>query len=94
MVSQAIDIGARMNAKFTLLTHFSQRYMKIPYFKSELSDQVGIAFDNMRVSGIDSQQNVCHIRQRVAQELKKTTFRPGTLNLSVLQTPVYHLQIL
>jgi ribonuclease Z len=50
MLSEAIDVGNAMNAKFTLLTHFSQHYMMIPYFKSEVKGQVGITYDNMRVS--------------------------------------------
>ncbi|XP_064601279.1 zinc phosphodiesterase ELAC protein 2-like [Liolophura sinensis] len=48
--SQAIDVGIRMKAKFILLTHFSQRYSKIPVFNEKFTDKVGIAFDNMRVS--------------------------------------------
>ena len=48
-VSQAIDIGMSMNARFILLTHFSQRYAKIPYFSDKFSNRVGVAFDNMRV---------------------------------------------
>ncbi|KAF4520499.1 hypothetical protein B566_EDAN004750 [Ephemera danica] len=48
--SEAIEIGQKMNAKFTLLTHFSQRYAKIPLFNDKFSGTVGIAFDNMRVS--------------------------------------------
>lgn len=47
--SEAIEIGRRMNAKYTLLTHFSQRYAKLPRFNENFSDNVGIAFDNMRV---------------------------------------------
>ncbi|XP_044272419.1 ribonuclease Z, mitochondrial isoform X2 [Tribolium madens] len=47
--SQAIEIGRRMDAKYTLLTHFSQRYAKLPRFNENFSDNVGIAFDNMRV---------------------------------------------
>lgn len=47
--SQAIEIGQKMDAKFTLLTHFSQRYAKLPRFNDNFSDNVGIAFDNMRV---------------------------------------------
>lgn len=47
--SQAIDIGRKMEAKFTLLTHFSQRYAKIPLINENFSSNVGIAFDNMQV---------------------------------------------
>ncbi|XP_063972569.1 ribonuclease Z, mitochondrial [Diachasmimorpha longicaudata] len=53
-ISQAIDIGKEMNAKFTLLTHFSQRYSKIPRLPEDPNGKklsnVGIAFDNMQVS--------------------------------------------
>ena len=48
--SQAIEVGRQMGAKFTILTHFSQRYSKIPVFSGdELESNVGVAFDNMRV---------------------------------------------
>ena len=33
--SQAIEIGRRMNAKFILLTHFSQRSAKVPRLNME-----------------------------------------------------------
>ncbi|XP_055639990.1 ribonuclease Z, mitochondrial [Toxorhynchites rutilus septentrionalis] len=49
-LSQAIEQGKKMNAKFTLLTHFSQRYAKIPRIESELETNLGIAFDNMEVT--------------------------------------------
>lgn len=48
-VSQAIDIGKRMNAKFVILTHFSQRYAKIPLM-SKNEENVAIGFDNMEVT--------------------------------------------
>lgn len=48
--SQAIDIGKRMNARHILLTHFSQRYAKLPRFNDNFAENVGIAFDNMQVS--------------------------------------------
>lgn len=48
-VSQAIEQGHKMNAKYTLLTHFSQRYAKIPRIEQHLIGNVGIAFDNMEV---------------------------------------------
>ena len=38
-----------MNAQHTLLTHFSQRYAKVPLLDN-LPASVGIAFDNMKVS--------------------------------------------
>ncbi|CRK93935.1 CLUMA_CG007462, isoform A [Clunio marinus] len=48
-VSQAIDIGRQMNAKFVILTHFSQRYAKIPLLEKH-DKNVAIAFDNMEVT--------------------------------------------
>ncbi|KAF4634422.1 hypothetical protein G7Y89_g3685 [Cudoniella acicularis] len=49
--SEALDVGKKMNARRILLTHFSQRYQKIPIMDSEGGkDQVAIvAFDYMRV---------------------------------------------
>ena len=51
-ISQAINMGERMNAKFILLTHFSQRYSKMPHLPNDGLDlsKVGIAYDNMQVS--------------------------------------------
>ncbi|KAH8595842.1 hypothetical protein B0O99DRAFT_686368 [Bisporella sp. PMI_857] len=47
--SEALDIGQRMNARRILLTHFSQRYQKIPIMPANENDQVAIvAFDYMR----------------------------------------------
>ncbi|OQR78310.1 zinc phosphodiesterase-like [Tropilaelaps mercedesae] len=50
--AQAIEIGRQMNAKFTLLTHFSQRYCKLPNVDEVIFDEgrVGCAFDHMEVS--------------------------------------------
>ncbi len=41
-----------MGAKFTLLTHFSQRYSRIPYFGDGAAEErtVGVAFDHMTIS--------------------------------------------
>lgn len=39
-----------MKAEFTLLTHFSQRYSRIPLFNNNLAINVGVAFDNMVVT--------------------------------------------
>lgn len=51
--SEAIEIGNRMNAKFILLTHFSQRYSKVPIISEKFVSNVGIAFDNMKVRKCD-----------------------------------------
>ncbi len=54
MFSEAVEDGRKMGAKFTLLTHFSQRYMlALPRMRDSNSDDdkdVGIAFDHMTVS--------------------------------------------
>ncbi|CAK9807553.1 Ribonuclease Z, mitochondrial [Anthophora plagiata] len=46
--SEAINAGKFMNAKFTLLTHFSQRYSKIPYLPKRETN-VGLAYDHMEI---------------------------------------------
>ncbi|XP_064478963.1 ribonuclease Z, mitochondrial-like isoform X2 [Ornithodoros turicata] len=51
--SEAIDAGRRMGAKFTLLTHFSQRYAKLPLISESFHSTVGCAFDHMKVSPQD-----------------------------------------
>ncbi|XP_063361826.1 ribonuclease Z, mitochondrial [Cydia amplana] len=50
--SQAIEIGRKMNAKYTVLTHFSQRYARLPRINTHIFNEhnVGIAFDNMQVT--------------------------------------------
>lgn len=39
-----------MNAEYILLTHFSQRYPRIPIFDSQFESKCGIAFDLMSVT--------------------------------------------
>lgn len=52
--SQAIQAGEQMRSKFTLLTHFSQRYSVIPPLPNDDNgsklNNVGIAYDNMHIS--------------------------------------------
>ncbi|XP_022232324.2 ribonuclease Z, mitochondrial [Drosophila obscura] len=56
-ISQAIQQGRNMEAKHTILTHFSQRYAKCPRLPSaEDMQQVAIAFDNMQVTLEDLQE--------------------------------------
>ncbi|GAB1522242.1 hypothetical protein RhiTH_005356 [Rhizoctonia solani] len=48
-IGQAMEMGTRMNAKYLLLTHFSQRYPKIPVIKSRFT-ATALAFDYMTIS--------------------------------------------
>jgi len=49
-ITEAVQVGEEMGAKFTLLTHFSQRYSKMPVLgEVKGKDNVGVAFDNMVV---------------------------------------------
>lgn len=48
-VSEAVRVGQQMSARFTILTHFSQRYAKIPLLAKNL-ENVAIGFDNMEVT--------------------------------------------
>ena len=44
---QALDVAEKMKARNVLLTHFSQRYSKLPVMKNETP--VAVAFDHMEV---------------------------------------------
>ena len=45
---QAIEVGRRMLARFTVLTHFSKRYNKLPMFEEQfVTGSVVVAFDMM-----------------------------------------------
>lgn len=46
--SQALEQAQRMSAKYTILTHFSQRYAKIPIVPDGLKN-VAVAFDCMEI---------------------------------------------
>lgn len=48
-VSEAIEVGRKMDARFVILTHFSQRYAKIPLLQQNYKN-VAVGFDNMEVT--------------------------------------------
>lgn len=48
-VTSAIQVGRDMNAKFIILTHFSQKYAKLPVFPEESTKNVAYAFDFMQL---------------------------------------------
>ena len=49
-VGEAIRISSKMNAKALVLTHFSQRYPKIPLLEDEHHREIVVAFDFMRLT--------------------------------------------
>ncbi|CAG4979541.1 unnamed protein product [Colias eurytheme] len=54
--SQAIEVGRAMCARYTVLTHFSQRYARLPRLNAHIlndNKRVGIAFDNMQITMSD-----------------------------------------
>ncbi|ESP03890.1 hypothetical protein LOTGIDRAFT_230203 [Lottia gigantea] len=51
--TQAIEIGQKMKAKQIILTHFSQRFKKVPNFTNIHTSNVSIAFDHMTVRPCD-----------------------------------------
>lgn len=51
--TEAIQSASNMRAKFLMMTHFSQRYPKIPVFDEKYTETTGIAFDLMTVTPDD-----------------------------------------
>lgn len=75
-ISQAIEQSEKMQAKYTLLTHFSQRYRVLPPINDELMENknIGIAFDFMEVIPDDlAKLNDLYfkIKETFADELKR-----------------------
>lgn len=64
-ISQAIEQSVKMNAKYTVLTHFSQRYPILPWIDGDLAANIGIAFDNMELVEEDlSKLSALHPRMK------------------------------
>ena len=54
IIREAVEVGAKAGAYRTLLTHFSQRYPKIPDLRgSYMDERTCIAFDMMHVDFLD-----------------------------------------
>ncbi|GLJ16002.1 hypothetical protein SUGI_0265040 [Cryptomeria japonica] len=53
LTKEAIEVGASAEAYRIILTHFSQRYPKIPVFDESYTDRTCIAFDLMTVNLAD-----------------------------------------
>lgn len=79
-ISQAIEQSEKMHAKYTILTHFSQRYRVLPPINDELikNKNIGIAFDNMEIVPHDlSKLNDLYVKlkETYADELRRVEKR-------------------
>ncbi|RDA84943.1 hypothetical protein CP532_5150 [Ophiocordyceps camponoti-leonardi (nom. inval.)] len=59
-MSEALRIADQMRASRTLLTHFSQRYVKADVLKASRRNDVVMAYDMMRLRLGDFQAHACH----------------------------------
>lgn len=68
--SEAISVGVRMNAKYTILTHFSQRYSNSSPISSSISQNVSVAFDFLRFSFPSQLPYLARCTQRIVEALE------------------------
>lgn len=47
--TEAIEVSRQMQSKFTILTHFSQRLAKVPYFDQHFDEKIGFSFDHLKL---------------------------------------------
>lgn len=72
-LSQAIEQSQKMNAQYTILTHFSKRYKTIPFIDSTKNPNIGIAFDFMELTEGDLPK-LQHLNEKY-QKLPNSCFR-------------------
>ena len=81
-VSEALSIAKRMDTKACILTHFSQRYPRIPPLReedSQLPFPVAFAFDFMKVNP----ENIGIIRAPIFITAKKPMTVSGTIGIYI-----------
>lgn len=59
MTCEAVEVGKKAKAYRTLLTHFSQRYPKIPIIDPSFQDSTCIGFDLMTINLAGEPQDLC-----------------------------------
>jgi len=69
MTGEAVEIGVRARAFRTILTHFSQRYPKIPAIGASFTASTCIAFDLLSVNLAGAPAATCPGRARAQQPL-------------------------
>ncbi|KAH0790944.1 metallo-beta-lactamase superfamily protein [Histomonas meleagridis] len=68
-LGQAINAGVEANARYVIMTHFSQRYPKVPVFNDE-NENIAFAFDYMscKFEDIEELCKVCPEVMKLIQE--------------------------
>ena len=76
-VGEAISVGMHMCANSIVLTHFSQRYPRVPVLPSEISSRIAIAFDYMKLKfswmNRFPVQNLEQLKQKEKEEIEEKT---------------------
>ncbi|KAJ4341275.1 hypothetical protein N0V95_007281 [Ascochyta clinopodiicola] len=82
--SEALGIGARMNAKAVVLTHFSQRYQKIPVLQTVQDSEASSTEEDTNAATIE---DVDDIDPSVDSTLQNPDIRPPPAGHAVLPPP-------
>lgn len=68
-IGQALETGKAMNAKYIILTHFSQRYPKLPVFSNEAFENVAFAFDYLSTT-YENMTDLCRVCPQIFQMIQ------------------------
>ena len=69
-IGQALETGKAMNAKYIILTHFSQRYPKLPVFSNEAFGNVAFAFDYLSTT-YENLPELCQVCPKIFQMIQE-----------------------
>lgn len=69
-IGQALETGTEMNAKYIILTHFSQRYPKLPVFSNKAFENVAFAFDYLYTT-YESLPELCSVCPQIFQMIQE-----------------------
>lgn len=89
--SEALAIGARMRARMTLLTHFSQRYQKLPVMEREEApaagdDKMDIVDDDVDMDAIREEDDIVLPEQDESVPLENPDGPPKPVSTPLLKT--------
>ena len=85
--SEALGIGARMNAKAVVLTHFSQRYQKIPVLQTVQDGETSSAEEDMVAATEDADAEADDVDPTADTTLQNSDIRPPPTGPATPQPP-------